>query len=533
VGSDGFIFAAIPGKVVAVRPDGVKFRERSVAGNPIGALVATARRWVYVTTDDGFFGAIDFFCHGSANGCVRDSSHVPAEPYSTPPLSAYGSLYAGRLNGKVVKFLTTTSFQAGSAITAGPVIGPGGQILVGTQNGTLYSLTPELTLRWQRNLGTAIYSFPAFSSDALYVVNANSLRAYNPFSGAPLWSRALGNGTGNGSVAVGYGRELYAQTTSGKVFGYNEGWSNQVVAVSASEVQVNPRIGAIQIEWQVNVPPVPPVGGGMQALSPAQGNSILLQRRASGEPWSDLAILPPGTTIYTDTSVLPDVEYAYRMKTLDAEGNDSDYTTTLVTVQSLPALPQAPVLASATATAADAVLLQWNAPAGAEVSEYRIERSADGSSFTPVSQSVGDLLSLIDSGLTPATAYFYRVIALNAMGESQPSNVLNVTTFQQTLPPPQNVSARLQEDKSVEINWTGGPEGAKTVIEVSEEFLDEYGALAEGGSAGPYQYYPGEPSTYLYRLKFVQGNNESPWVESAVVTIAQAQAQLFLPVTSK
>ena len=554
ISSDGFIAVGIPGKVLAVRPDGVIFRQRTVEGNPIGALATDTQRNIYVTTDAGYFATINFFCHGFDNGCLTASSHIPTEPYSTPPLFAYGSIYAGRENGKVGKPLSPANFQADSAITAGPVIGPGGQILVGTQNGTLYSLTKDLGLRWQRNLGATVKSIPAFSSDALYVVSNNSLRAYNPFSGAPLWSRGLGSGTGSGSVAVGYGRELYAQTTGGAVFGYNEGWTNQPIAVSASQVEASPGNLGIAIEWQLALPPV----GAMAAVSVVDTGSdsvpesvpdsvdesmpeaasgvsgLLLQRRANDEPWTDLVVLPPGTTLYTDTSVAPDVEYAYRVKVLESAGNDSDYTTTLLTVLSLPSLPQVPVLESATAMAADSVLLQWALPVDDVVSDYRIERSQDGGGpFTPVSETLGSVVNFVDSGLLPATGYFYRIVAINATGESAGSNVVNVTTRQQTLAAPQNVTAQLLADGSVEIRWMGGPEGVTTVIEATETFLNEYGQLAVAGPAGPYRYYPGEPSTYLYRLKFVQGDNESVWVETPVVVLAGAQVQIYLPVTKR
>ena len=88
--------------------------------------------------------------------------------------------------------LVAETFIADNAITAGPIAGPAGQVLVGRQNGTLYSLTKDLGLRWQRNIGTAIAGMPAFSSDALYVMAGNRLRAYNPFSGAPLWTARAG-----------------------------------------------------------------------------------------------------------------------------------------------------------------------------------------------------------------------------------------------------------------------------------------------------------------------------------------------------
>src|SRR4029079_18783272 len=129
--------------------------------------------------------------------CAKNAG--PGVAYTTAPLLAYGGLYAGRADGKLVRLAPPTltqqlSFSAGSAITAGPIAGPGGQVLIGTENGTLYSLTLGLSLRWQRATGAAVRSVPSFSAEALYVANGDYLYAYNPFSGAIEWLTYLGSG---------------------------------------------------------------------------------------------------------------------------------------------------------------------------------------------------------------------------------------------------------------------------------------------------------------------------------------------------
>jgi hypothetical protein len=91
-----------------------------------------------------------------------------------------------------------------------------------------------------------------------------------------------------------------------------------------------------------------------------------------------VTILPPETTAYTDTDVLDDTAYLYRLQALNEEGNDSDFTTALVEVQSLPAWPGAPTLIAVTTEAADALGLEWSAPATGVVSAYRVERSLSG-----------------------------------------------------------------------------------------------------------------------------------------------------------
>src|SRR5262249_55404745 len=48
----------------------------------------------------------------------------------------------------------------------------------------------------------------------------------------------------------------------------------------------------------------------------------------------------------------------------------------------------------------------------------RIERSPDGVNFQPVATVRRDATTFTDSGLTPATLYFYRVVAENQQGDS-------------------------------------------------------------------------------------------------------------------
>jgi hypothetical protein len=565
VGADGFIAVGVAGKVMLVRPDGVRFQEYVLPGDPIGALAVAANREVYATTA-GHTARLDFFCPNPPCVTVRTESAAN----STPPLLAYGFVYVGRASGDVVKLtadglVQQATFHADSAITAGPVAGPAGQVLVGTLHGTLYSLTQNLTLRWQRNIGATVRSVPAFSADALYIVSGGKLRGYAPFSGAPLWSRSLGSGAGDGSVAVDYGRQVYVQTSGGTIYGFGEGWTNAAFAVAAEPVALSARVKGFKVEWAFTVPPPPDEGRpvvenppaepekapqgleevaaatsppsasdrGFQplenAITPQAAVGILLQRSADGGPWEDVTVLPAGTTIYTDTDVLDDTSYAYRVQVLDSAGNDSDFTTTAASGRSLPPLPQPPTLHSVTAVAADALALQWSSSAGDVVTGYRIERSGSaGGRFEVVLQTGGGITLTHDTGLTPGTTYYYRVVALNDTGASNPSAVRSGTTRRLTLAAPQNVRATLLADGRVEITWAAGPNVASTALEYTEGGADEYLPLATIGPAGPYSHYPGEPNTYAYRLKFVLGDAESAYTETGVVVIEEGQL-IYLP----
>jgi hypothetical protein len=534
IGSDGMIAIGRVGikflnltysYVDLVRPDGYLFRQELIQGNSIGALAVGADKVLYASTTSGTLARIDFFC--SFITCETNDGVGTA--YTTPPLLAHGYVYAGRSNGVVVKksrsLATLATFTADGAITAGPVAGPGGQILVGTQKGTLYSLSSNLALRWKRNTGAAVTGVPAFSDDALYIASGNKLRAYNPFSGALLWSRAMGAGTGSGSAAVGYGREIYVQASNGAVEAFGEGWVDRPWFVSATPVVVLQGREAIhinQVKWSLVPPPVPTPTASESGNSPkitlATPTGYLLQRSSDNTNWEDLAVVPPGSTpdatlVFSDTNVTPGVSYFYRVQSLGANGNDSDWTSSLNEVNTPPALPQPPVLDNVTTTSADSLQLAWHSPAGDEVNSYMIERSLSASGpFTPTAFTTGETKVFTDTGLTADTTYYYRLNAFNDAGESViPSNVMSAKTRQISLPTPQNVHAALLSDGRVQISWDPGPAGVSTVVEVNPQGFSGFQFLGTTSATGPFTYDPGEPENFGYRIKFVQGDAESAY----------------------
>jgi len=538
IGADGFIAvnwgyseSAGISTLTLIRPDGLVSRVTTVPGHAIGSLAVGADRKVYVATTSGYVAAIDFFCFNPT--CKQESTSPVA--FSTPPLVAYGNLYLGRVDGKVVKLSKNSltelaSFQGSGVVTAGPVIGPGGQVLVGTSDGWLYSLTKNLTLRWQRNIGAPVESVPAFSADGLYIVSDDRLMAFNPFSGAPTWNRYLGQGTGDGSVAVGYGREIYLQTTGGKVFAYGEGWRSRVIQVLAKNVIVSSRLKHIRVEWLTTVSPVGAGSPSDTSTTQATNIGVLLQRNVNGGKWNDLAILPEETEVYTDTQVLDNASYAYRVQLLSSDGNDSDFGYLLMSIQSPPKLPGAPTLVNVNIEGAEVLGLEWSSPVGDLVDTNRLERSLSaGGPFTTTLETLGDVTTALDTGLEPGETYYYRVIAVNEMGESNPSNVMSGTTRPQSLKPPENVATTRDNDGLVKISWDPGPAGAITEIEVGRGILQGYQPLGSTNSDGEYFHFPGEPDTYFYRLKFVLGDVESDYSKTGLIII-EDQHSVYLPI---
>ena len=345
----------------------------------------------------------------------------------------------------------------------------------------------------------------------------------------------LGMGTGYGSAAVGYGREIYVQTSSGKVFAVGEGWTEPVVALAAEPVasQAGATSAGIQVNWYSAGSLVASRSNSTVDLTDVQSTivGILLQRSANGGDWEDVTILPPGTTVYTDTDVMPNTSYAYRAQVLDSEGNDSDFVSTLVDVHSLPAPPITPTLESVIAESADKLRVTWSSPMTDVVSTYRLERSLSITSpFTVSYQIGGGITSTIDTGLEPATDYLYRVVAINGAGETGPSAVLSGTTRSLSLDAPERVTATLVISNLVEISWIpGGPVSGTAVIEVHQGIMAGYVPLTTIDATGPYSYLLGMPDAYMYRVKFVLDDDESAYTRSGMLDTRIEYPVVYLP----
>jgi hypothetical protein len=104
-----------------------------------------------------------------------------------------------------------------------------------------------------------------------------------------------------------------------------------------------------------------------------------------------------------------------------------------VTVAAALAVPGAPTALAAGTIAATTVQLTWGAPStgGGAITDYVIQYAAAGTSFaSPVTVSDGTSATtgVTVSGLSPSTAYDFRVAAVNAAGQGAYANLLAVST---------------------------------------------------------------------------------------------------------
>ena len=537
IGSDGYIFvvrkSGTNSSVAAIRPDGTILGQQAVSGYTTGGLAVSTDRKVFAATQDGRILSIDFFSGFiTPSISAQTNAYYAGNAYSTPPTIHDGWVYVGMSDGGIAKteldFGSTTSSTLDSAITAGPAFDLNGALLVGTQNGTLYSLDPkDFSSNWTISLGSAITGIPAASSNGIYVVAGSLLHAYDPATGNTLWNMSMGTSV-SGSTAVGYGRELYVQLSNGQVKAVSEGWLRTPWAMSVSSTIVAASTTPImRILWSYSPPAPPAPTEGAESTSQAAAAIVLpeqylLQRSDNGADWTDVGIIdagndPTALLTYDDADIQPGHLYAYRLQALDptGQGLDSDFLTAYAQ-PSLPDLPVTPKLMSVTAPSSTSLLVKFS-PESTGPASFRIERGPAGSGpFTAVAtvnSAAGNMFT--DQNLDPSTRYYYRVIAVNDTGESAGSNVLSGKTRSNSLAAPTHVHATAGPNNTVTVTWDPGATGLTAVIEASGFGVAGFDPVGTAGAeTGSFTYDAGSPSSYAYRVKFVKDPDESPYTEA-------------------
>ncbi len=270
--------------------------------------------------------------------------------------------------------------------------------------------------------------------------------------------------------------------------------------------------------------------------------------------WAQIATVSANITNYSDTGVMTNTTYWYRVQSSNTCGDSPYSDPSVVSV----APPGAPYL-SVTVVATNQVEahLHWQSSAGTEAG-YKIERAPDNGgspgTWTEIAVVVGTYNTFYSDTVAPTTAtYWYRVRAYNVLGDSPYSS----PTVVSVAPPPYapypyaNVIATNQAE--VFLYWydyynsSGNVTGYK--IERAPDVSGSPGTWTEIATVVGYNYYsvytdPGVmPNTrYWYRVRAynVVGHGPYSYPTSIIVgpplyppypyanVIATNQAEVFL-----
>ena len=219
----------------------------------------------------------------------------------------------------------------------------------------------------------------------------------------------------------------------------------------------------ISIGWN------PPVSDGGSPIT-----SYGLEYSTDGSYWRPLASDVSGTsTGYTHRRLEPGTLYHYRAYAINRAGRSDASPTAEATTLAEP--PGEPTGLSASTISPTRIDLAWRAPdtdGGARVSGYRIEVSADSRQWAVLSTAADLFYSHTD--LDPATTYYYRVFALNRVGESPASHVASAQTTADVPGRPTDLAATARSHDRIELLWAaprsdGGARVTGYMIESSSD----------------------------------------------------------------
>ncbi|MDD1756995.1 MAG: fibronectin type III domain-containing protein, partial [Methanomassiliicoccales archaeon] len=367
----------------------------------------------------------------------------------------------------------------------------------------------------------------------LYIPTAPQNLAANPGSSQIVltWSAPPSNG---GSSITGY--KVYRGTSSGgetllisigNVLSYtNTGLTNgQTYYYKVSAVNA---VGEGPQSTEASATPAT-VPSAPQSLSAAPGNAQItvtwtapssnggstingykIYRGTSAQGETLLTTLGNVLT-YLDSGLTNGQTYYYKVSALNSVGEgaqSAEASAVPVTV------PSPPTLISSTPANAQ-VVLAWTAPSnngGSSITNYKVYRGTSSGGETLLT-TIGNLLSLTDTGLTNGQTYYYKVSAVNSVGEGGQSNELNARP---TGPPaaPQSVQTK-PGDAFVNLTWLApASDGGSAIIDYQvmrgltsgmETFLADAGLKLWFNDTGL-----NNGQTYYYRVRAVNALGAGP-----------------------
>ena len=219
-------------------------------------------------------------------------------------------------------------------------------------------------------------------------------------------------------------------------------------------------VGAANLSWTAPTPATS-IAYTYQVMraAPTTGTSCPLATATTG--WANVGPNSSALT-YTDTSVSALTSYCYKVVT-SSTAISATGTSTVRAVTVPVSLPPATTTPTATAITPTSLTLNWTAPttvAGNAIASYSVQRASDAGFTTGlVSNTVASGTTTLNvTGLTASTPYFFRVVSVNASGNTN-SGTLTLTTPVLAPVATSAPTATLVTPNSLTLNWTAPTTG--------------------------------------------------------------------------
>ena len=202
-----------------------------------------------------------------------------------------------------------------------------------------------------------------------------------------------------------------------------------------------------------------------------EGSSSIIGYRIQSSPdntdtsnWSNVVANTGNTqTSYTVTGLSPNARRFYRVFAINSHRESLQPSNVIGATTLAISAPAAPTSLTATASGQTTINLSWTAPSstgGSPITGYRIQWSTDGNDpWNNLTRTNLTATATTDShtGLTAGTTRYYRVYAINSVGDSPASDVVSATTSTTaaTAPSvPRLLNASASGQTTINLSWT-------------------------------------------------------------------------------
>jgi hypothetical protein len=183
------------------------------------------------------------------------------------------------------------------------------------------------------------------------------------------------------------------------------------VPTAPQTLTATPGSGQVKLSWKA-----PLSNGGLPITD------YIIQRSANGTSgWVTINDGVGTTTTYTVTGLVNGTKYYFRVLAKNIIGARAE-SLVVATPRTVPAAPSG----LGTTVGEGSVTLTWKAPVtgGSPITDYVIQRSANGTTWTTVADGVSISRTSRVTGLTSGVMYRFRVAARNAAGTGPYSEVV-------------------------------------------------------------------------------------------------------------
>jgi M6 family metalloprotease-like protein/CSLREA domain-containing protein len=259
----------------------------------------------------------------------------------------------------------------------------------------------------------------------------------------------------------------------------NTGYDYRVRAFRSAGNALSSTSNVANATTQACPPPNAPTTLNAAAISNAQINLIWtdnaadetgyrVERSPAGaNTWTEIAQLTANVTSYNNTGLTCETGYDYQVRAFRSSGgnNFSTYSNT-ATATTTACPPATPTNLTVSAASDTQINLTWTDNA-ADETEYRVERSPNGTNWTQIAVLAANSQSYSNTGLACNTSYQYRVSGYRSGDglSSGYSNTATVSTLGCPLLPPTSFTGVAVSSSQIDLNWSLGTGADYTMVE--------------------------------------------------------------------